>query len=148
MAEYTMPANGTFCWNELGTTDVEAAKKFYTELLGWTLKEGHVAPMIYNEIMVNGQAVGGIYQMGPEFGGAPSHWMPYVAVEDVEASVKRAEELGGKVCVPPTDIPNVGRFSVITDPTGATFSLIKLGAPHDGSHEECAGVATPASPAA
>ena len=130
MTGQAMPAHGAFCWNELGTTDVEAAKKFYTELFGWKLKEGHVAPMIYNEIMVNGEAVGGIFQMGPEFGGAPSHWMPYVAVDDVDASVKRVEELGGKVCVPPTDIPNVGRFSVINDPTGATLSILKLGGPH------------------
>jgi predicted enzyme related to lactoylglutathione lyase len=130
MAEYTMPAHGAFCWNELGTTDVEAAKKFYTELLGWTLKEGGAAPMIYNEIKVGDQSVGGIYQMGPEFGGAPSHWMPYVAVDDIEAAAKRAEELGGKVCVPPSDIPHVGRFCVINDPTGATISLIKLGQPH------------------
>ncbi|MBA3241029.1 MAG: VOC family protein [Acidobacteria bacterium] len=131
MTGQAMPAHGAFCWNELGTTDVEAAKKFYTELFGWKLKEGHVpAPMIYNEIMVNGEAVGGIYQMGPEFGGAPSHWMPYVAVDDVDASAKRVEELGGKVCVPPTDIPNVGRFSVINDPTGATLSILKLGGPH------------------
>jgi predicted enzyme related to lactoylglutathione lyase len=77
--------------------------------------------------------------MGPEFGGAPSHWMPYVAVNDVDASVKRVEELGGKVCVPPSDIPNVGRFSVITDPTGATISLITLGPPPGASHGECAG---------
>lgn len=130
MAEFTMPAHGAFCWNELGTTDVEAAKKFYTELFGWKLKEGHVAPMIYHEIMVGDQAVGGMYQMGPEFGGAPSHWVPYVAVDDVDASAKRVEELGGKVCVPPTDIPNVGRFSVVNDPTGATLSLIKLNMPH------------------
>jgi uncharacterized protein len=129
MAEFARPAHGAFCWNELGTTDAEAAKKFYTELLGWTLKAGQVEAMVYNEIVVNGQAVGGIYQMGPEFGGAPSHWMPYVAVDDVDASVKRAEELGGKVCVPPSDIPNVGRFSVITDPTGATISLLTFG-PH------------------
>ena len=129
MAEFTMPAHGAFCWNELGTTDSEAARKFYKELLGWTIKEGQAAPMIYNEIVVGGQAVGGIYQMGPEYGGAPSHWMPYVAVDDIDASVRRVEELGGKVCVPPTEIPNVGRFSVITDPTGATLSLIKLGVP-------------------
>lgn len=130
MSEHAMPSHGAFCWNELGTTDVEAARKFYTELFGWTLKEGHVAPMIYNEIMVDGKPSGGIYQMGPEYGGAPSHWMPYVAVDDVDASVKRVEELGGKVCVPPTDIPNVGRFSVINDPTGATLSIIKMTAEH------------------
>lgn len=142
MAEFTMPAHGAFCWNELGTTDAEAAKKFYAELFGWSLKQGDMGgSIIYNEISADGQPVGGIYQMGPESGGAPPHWMPYVAVDDVEASVKRVEELGGKVCVPPSDIPNVGRFSVITDPTGATISLITLGPPHGAPHGECAGEA-------
>jgi predicted enzyme related to lactoylglutathione lyase len=65
-------------------------------------------------------------QMAAEFGDAPSHWMSYVAVTDVDATAQRVEELGGKICVPPTDIPKVGRFCVITDPTGATISLITL----------------------
>lgn len=121
-----MPATGTFCWNELGTTNVEAAKKFFTELFGWQLKAGDVAGMEYNEIMVGNRAVGGMYQMGPEFGDMPSHWIPYVAVEDVDETARRVEELGGKVCVPPTDIPNTGRFAVINDPSGAAISIIKL----------------------
>lgn len=124
------PAHGTFCWNELGSTDDEAAKKFYAELLGWTYKEGDAGGMKYAEITAGGRPVGGVYKMGPEFGEAPSHWMAYVAVDDVDASAKRVEELGGKVCVPPTDIPNVGRFSVINDPTGATLSLIMLKGGH------------------
>jgi len=49
-----------------------------------------------------------------------------VAVEDVDETVKRVEALGGKVCVPPTDIPNTGRFAVINDPSGATLSILKL----------------------
>jgi predicted enzyme related to lactoylglutathione lyase len=132
MAEQTahaheMPANGTFCWTELATTDLEAAKKFYTQLLGWTLKQGDAGGMIYNEIVAGGREQGGMYQAGPETGGGPSHWMAYVAVDDVDAKAKQVEELGGKVKVPPTDIPNVGRFCVINDPTGATLALIKLG---------------------
>jgi len=126
MDEHAMPTHGTFCWNELASTDAEAAKKFYTELLGWTLKESNAVGMVYNEVVVGGQHIGGMYQMGPEYGDAPSHWIAYVAVEDVEASAKRVEELGGKVCVPPTDIPKTGRFCVITDPAGATLSLITL----------------------
>jgi uncharacterized protein len=135
MSEMKMPANGSFCWNELSTTDSDAAIKFYTELLGWEVKKSEAAascegseapPMVYNEIVVGGQHVGGIYKMGPEFGGAPSHWMAYVAVDDVDAKAAQVAELGGKVCVPPTDIPNVGRFCVINDPTGATISLIRL----------------------
>jgi hypothetical protein len=120
------PANGTFCWNELATTDFETAKKFYTELFGWTLKASQAAGMAYNEIVVGDRHIGGMYQMTAEFGNAPSHWMAYVAVDDVDARAKQAEELGGKVCVPPSDIPNVGRFCVINDPTGATISLVKL----------------------
>ena len=128
MSEQTMPANGAFCWNELGTTNLDAAKKFYSELLGWRMKESSAAGMVYNEIVVDGRenGVGGMYQMGAEYGNAPSHWMTYVAVDDVDAKAKQVAELGGKVCVPPTDIPTVGRFCVITDPTGATLSLIKL----------------------
>lgn len=126
MSEHKMPADGTFCWNELATRDLGAAKKFYTELLGWRLKESNAAGMAYHEIVVGGEHVGGLYQMGPEYGDAPPHWTAYVAVDDVDARAARVEELGGKVCVPPTDIPDVGRFCVINDPSGATLSLIKM----------------------
>jgi predicted enzyme related to lactoylglutathione lyase len=127
MAGQPMPVHGTFCWNELGTTDAAGAKKFYTELLGWQLKEGDAAPMAYTEIVVGDKHIGGIYQPDSEHGGnMPTHWMAYVAVDDVDASVKRVEELGGKVRVPPMDIPDVGRFCVITDPQGASLSLITL----------------------
>ena len=133
MSEHQVTANGTFCWNELSTTDSDAAVKFYTELLGWEVKksevlacEGGEGSAAYNEIVVGGEHIGGIYKMGPEHGGAPSHWMAYVAVDDVDARARQVWELGGKVCVPPTDIPNVGRFCVINDPTGATLSLITL----------------------
>lgn len=128
MSEMKMPASGAFCWNELATTDLEAAQNFYKTLLGWEIKESNATGtgMIYNEIVVGGQHVGGIYKMGPEFGQTPSHWMAYVAVDDVDAKARQVWELGGKVCVPPTDIPNVGRFCVVNDPTGATIALITL----------------------
>lgn len=126
MSEDKMTESGTFCWTELASKDLGAARKFYTELLGWQLQESTAAGMAYNEIVVNGEHIGGMYQMTAEDGDAPSHWMAYVAVDDVDAKAKQTEELGGKVCVPPTDIPNVGRFCVITDPAGATLSLVKL----------------------
>ncbi len=92
--------------------------------------EAAAPPMVYNEIVVDGKHVGGIFKMGAEFGQMPSHWMAYVAVEDVDAKAAQVAELGGKVCVPPTDIPNTGRFCVINDPTGATISLITLKGAH------------------
>ncbi len=133
MAEHEMPASGAFCWNELATKDAATAKKFYTELLGWRFKESQATAeceggMSYSEIHVGGAecGVGGLYQMTEQFGDAPSHWMAYVAVDDVDAKARQVWELGGKVCVPPTDIPNVGRFCVVNDPTGATLALITL----------------------
>jgi predicted enzyme related to lactoylglutathione lyase len=122
--QHTPPALGTICWSELMTKDLETAKKFYSELFGWKLTESNIGDMIYTEIAAGDEHIGGMMQMTAECGGdAPSHWMSYVAVEDVEASAKRVEELGGKVSVPPMDIPNVGRFCIIEDPTGATISL-------------------------
>jgi uncharacterized protein len=121
--------HGTICWAELASKDVEAAKKFYTELLGWKLTDSHAGGMNYTEIVVGDKHIGGMYQLTEECVGgadAPSHWMSYVAVDDTDASARRTEELGGKVIVPPMDIPNVGRFCIITDPTGAAISLIKL----------------------
>lgn len=126
MSEHKMPTNGTFCWNELATKDLEAAKKFYTELLGWQIEESTAAGMNYSEIVVNGEHIGGIYQITAEQGERPSSWMAYVAVDDVDAKARLTEELGGRVCVRPMDIPNVGRFCVVNDPTGATISLVKL----------------------
>jgi predicted enzyme related to lactoylglutathione lyase len=129
MAEATQapPKAGTFCWNELMTPDVGAAKTFYTNLLGWTTEEMDMGEAgIYTLFKKGEQQVGGMMALTAECGeGVPPHWMSYIAVDDVDASTKQAEQLGGKVCVPPTDIPNVGRFSVITDPTGATISLFK-----------------------
>ena len=132
MSEHNIPAHGTFCWNELATNNLEAARKFYTELLGWKLHTSDAAGMNYIEIEAAGRRVGGMYQTTPEMGGQmPPHWMAYVAVDDVDALAARVESLGGRVCVPPTDIPKVGRFSVINDPAGAVLSIIKLSGAHE-----------------
>ncbi|HEY0544157.1 MAG TPA: VOC family protein [Pyrinomonadaceae bacterium] len=118
------PKHGTFCWADLGSPDLEATKKFYAELLGWKFAESNAAGMSYTEIVAGDEHIGGMYQMGPEMcGDGTSHWVSYIAVDDVDEAARRVSELGGKVSVPPTDIPNVGRFCVISDPTGATISL-------------------------
>ena len=134
-AQMTMPKHGEFCWNELGTTNVEACKSFYSGLLGWKFKENTPmacpdgSEMIYSEISVDGQKqFGGMFQMGKEFGEIPSHWMSYVAVDNVDATAEKVTELGGSIYVPPTDIPNTGRFCIIKDPAGAIISLITLAA--------------------
>ena len=131
MSEQRMPPHGIFCWNELSTNNVAAAKTFYSELLGWKLHESDAASMNYIEIEAAGQRIGGMYQQSPETGGPmPPHWMAYVAVDNVDAVAAHVAELGGKVFVGPMDIPKVGRFAVINDPTGAAISLIKLSGAH------------------
>ena len=131
--EMVMPKHGEFCWNALGTTNFESCKTFYSELLGWQFKQDEsmadcdAGGMIYNEFSLDGEKqFGGMYQMGKEFGDTPSHWLAYVAVDDVDSSAAKVVELGGSVRVPPTDIPNTGRFCIVTDPSGATISLITL----------------------
>lgn len=126
MAETTTaPALGTFCWNECGTRDAAAARKFYTELVGWTIEDLDMGGMNYSIIKTaSGEQVGGLYQMdGPQFEGVPPHWLPYILVQSVDETTAKCVELGGTVKMPPTDIPGMGRFSVICDPTGAVIAL-------------------------
>lgn len=122
MAE--IPKQGTFCWNELMTNDVVKARKFYTELLGWGASDMPMAEGQYTVFKVGDTQAGGMMKIDPKWGKVPSHWMAYITVDDVDASTKKAEKLGGKVIVQPTDIPTVGRFSVIGDPTGAVVGLL------------------------
>jgi predicted enzyme related to lactoylglutathione lyase len=113
--------NNTLCWNELQARDVDAAKKFYAPLFDWRLKESPE----YTEFHIGENAIGGMLpsQAPPE---VPSYWLPYFAVEDCDASAARAQSLGGRLVVPPMDVPNVGRFAVVFDPQGASFAIIKL----------------------
>ena len=117
---------GSACWHELTTNDVERAGTFYSELFGWTLAIRDMPTGPYTMFM-NGEArAGGMLKMTAEWGDIPPHWMVYFAVTDCDASAKKAESQGGQVKVPPTDIPSVGRFSVIQDPQGAVCSIIQL----------------------
>ena len=117
---------GVFSLNELITTDLASAKKFYGELLGWTFMETKtIYGNPYLAVHKEGTMVGG---MMLKEGNVPDDvmpcWDPYITVDDVEKSAKRVEKLGGEVILPPTDIPKVGRFCVIKDPQGISLNLI------------------------
>ena len=119
---------GALCWNELYTTDVDAARAFYTSVLGWQTEGVDMGPMgTYTLIKVPGETKsgGGIMPMPPHMKGVPSHWLAYLQVDDCDASTKKANELGAKTLMEPMDIPNTGRFSILKDPTGAAFALYK-----------------------
>ncbi len=117
-------AHGPFGWSELATRDPNRAAVFYSELLGWGAKPD--PKLEYTEFQTAGRSVAGMMAMKEEHGEAPSHWMPYVMVDDCDAIARRATELGGRLFVPPTDIPGVGRFAVLADPAGAALGTIKL----------------------
>ena len=116
--------HGAFSWSELITTDVAGARKFYGELLGWQFKDMPMGDATYTVIGAGGKDVGGIMHTPANAGDMPPTWGSYVTVDDVDARSGVAKKLGGKVIVPPTDIPGVGRFAVIQDPQGAMISLI------------------------
>jgi predicted enzyme related to lactoylglutathione lyase len=118
---------GALTWTELHTTDTEASKKFYTSLFGWKEKTSDAAGMPYTEFSVGDTVGAGMMAMNDQMKNAhvPPHWMVYFQTTDVDATANKAKSLGGNLLVPPMDIPNVGRFSVISDPQGAAFAVYK-----------------------
>ena len=115
---------GAFSWNELMTTDVNGAKAFYGELFGWGMQDIQPCGMDYTMAKLGDTEIAGIMAIPESAAGMPPTWGAYVTVNDVDALLPRVEKLGGKVFLPPQDIPDVGRFAVIQDPQGAMLSLI------------------------
>lgn len=123
-------AVGKFVWHELMTSDVEAAKRFYTGLFGWTFEGTPMAgpePFTYWMAKAGEEAVGGF--MDAPKPDMPPNWLGYVLVDDVDATTARATAAGGQVVVPPRDIPGMGRFSVLLDPQGAVVATWKTATP-------------------
>jgi uncharacterized protein len=120
-------AHGRFVWYELTTTDIEAAKAFYTKVLGWGAQDASMPGMAYTLFTVEGVSVAGLMGLpdsAKKIQAKPS-WIGYVAVDDVRAAADRIERLGGAVHVPPQDIGDISRFSVFTDPQMAALALLQ-----------------------
>jgi predicted enzyme related to lactoylglutathione lyase len=117
---------GSFCWNELNTRNLAAAKEFYPKVFGWTANTHDMEGMQYTEWMLGDKGVAGMMAM-PEMVPAevPAHWLVYFGTDDTDATAAKAAKLGASSVVPPTDIPP-GRFSVLMDPDGAAFAIIKI----------------------
>ena len=116
-------AEGVFVWDELGTTDVAGAEAFYGEVFGWTTNDMGPDYGGYKVFQRGETRVGGLMALPDE--SMPAGWQPYVAIEDVDGTTKKATELGGSALMEPMDVPNVGRLAVIRDPQGAVFGIIK-----------------------
>jgi uncharacterized protein len=124
MSGQSKPQFGEFCWNELMTADTKKAKDFYTALFGWTTQEHDMGGMIYTIFMSGDKSLGGMMQTPKEkIGKVPPHWMSYICVENVEMTLEKAKSLGASVMVPVTNVAEMGRFAIVTDPTGAAIAF-------------------------
>jgi len=113
------------CWSELGTGDPAKAREFYSNVFGWTTESFGDSPIEYNIFKNDDTGIGGVYKLMPEMGPVPPHWLVYFSVDDCDATVQKATELGANVMKPADDIPGVGRFAILIDPQGAAFAVIK-----------------------
>ena len=121
-------APGSFCWIELATTDGPGAKKFYSELFGWTTHDSPVGPdMVYTMLKLGGKDVGALYQKGEMMKDVPTHWASYISVTRADEIAAKAKSLGGTIVKEPFDVMEVGRMAVIIDPTGAAFCIWQPG---------------------
>ncbi|MEM7384983.1 MAG: VOC family protein [Verrucomicrobiota bacterium] len=115
---------GIFSWQELVTGDPDGSKQFYTELLGWEMESMDMGGgKIYHMFSAGPRPVAGMFKPPAEAGEVPTSWVSYVTVENLEATVSRAEKLGAKVCVPITEVPGKGRFANMVDPQGAAIAF-------------------------
>lgn len=115
---------GRFVWHEILTTDVEGAKRFYGDVVGWTPSAWDHDPsyVIWN---AGHGPVGGLAALSADLigKGVPPHWLCYLGTPNVDESVAKAKGMGGAVTLGPIDIPGVGRFAILEDPAGAVFCL-------------------------
>jgi predicted enzyme related to lactoylglutathione lyase len=127
MAEHkALHAPGMFTWVELATTDQPAAKSFYTSLFGWSAEDSPMGPgEFYTTFRKDGKDMGGEYTLRPDQRAMhiPPHWMVYVAVQNADEAVEKAKQLGGQAFTGAFDVMEYGRMAVLSDPTGAVFSI-------------------------
>lgn len=116
--------HGAPCWFETLTTDASRARPFYEALFGWTSETLRMPGVEYTSFLLGADPVAGMMTITPEMGAMRSHWGVYFKSRDVDASAREAERLGATLCVPPRDIPGVGRLCGVISPQGVTFYLI------------------------
>ncbi|RQW77620.1 MAG: VOC family protein [Geobacter sp.] len=126
MAEITAHSPGRFCWADLGTNDLDGAKKLYGELFNWQFRDVPVGEgMGYTMALVRGHEVAGLYRLDEKekAAGWLPRWQAYISVANADAAAGRVKELGGKVIAPPVDVQDAGRMAVVQDPVDAIIAL-------------------------
>jgi uncharacterized protein len=120
-------SNGRFVWYELITTDLEAARAFYANVIGWEMRDASMPGMAYTLCATTDGTVCGLINLTTEAGrlGAKPCWIGYVGADDVDAAATRAIELAGVVEAVPQTVPGVSRFAIVTDPQLAPLGVFK-----------------------
>ncbi len=120
-------SDGRFVWYELATTDIEAAEAFYASVVGWGTRDASMPGSDYSLFTAGDTPVAGLTNLPADArrAGVAPQWRGYVGVGDVDVAVSRVNQLGGTVHVPPANVRNVSRMSVIADPEMATLALIE-----------------------
>jgi predicted enzyme related to lactoylglutathione lyase len=125
MASSFDQAAGRFCWVDLAASDARRAQDFYRRLFGWTACEDSANGGIFTRLQLGNCEVGSVYQLQRAHldRGVPSHWTPYVWVENIDAAVSQTETLGGEVMIQPVIVDDMARIAIIVDPVGAHLGL-------------------------
>ena len=121
-----MADHGSFHWNELNTRDVEKAKRFYADTIGWTFDGMPMENGTYWVANAGGKQVGGIFDMEAMNLPAeiPEHWLSYLAVDNVDKRLEKAKAAGATIIREPFDVPEVGRIAILKEPGGAVIGWI------------------------
>jgi predicted enzyme related to lactoylglutathione lyase len=116
---------GGFCWLDLAASDAALAKTFYAQAFGWTFHEQQANGGHFTRCRSEGQDVGSLYQLKPaqREQGTPSHWTPYILVNNAHAAARRVMECGGRLAVAPFDVQGTARIALIEDAVGALVGL-------------------------
>jgi uncharacterized protein len=116
---------GRFCWLDLAATDADSAKNFYRKVFGWTSHEQLANGGSFTRLQLSDRDVGSIYQLRDAHRnhGVPSHWTPYVRVDDVKDTARRVTSCGGEVIIRPFALPGIARIALVLDSVGALVGL-------------------------
>lgn len=115
---------GEFCWNELATPNVQAAKDFYGKVFGWKFSDHEMGDMTYTMIKFNDKEFAGIWAIPKDQQKhMPPHWMAYILVENLDTALQKAQKHGASIVKPAANAGEMGRFGIIKDPTGAHIAL-------------------------
>ncbi|MFV0293570.1 MAG: VOC family protein [Paracoccus sp. (in: a-proteobacteria)] len=120
-----MSFHGNPCWYELGTSDLNGATAFYSRILGWNVQDSGMPDFTYLLARMGEVMVAGMMDLAGQSDGVPPNWIIYFAVDDCDKATADITLAGGRVYKEPADIPDTGRFAIVSDPQGAVFGILQ-----------------------